>query len=457
MRRRTTTDTTPRRERRADPLEREMEAALQPGRFISYGAGSDFVEGLDRVEDRIAKLVRTRPERAAALYETFLAGCYEKAEELDDSSGGFGMFVDRLFCGWVKARQAAGADPDDTAGRLLARMDDDPYGFCHRIERDLVKVMNGRSLAAFERRVRERFEGRAGASPGPGGSERDRVYERRRAADILRAILAKRRNVDAYAALCEATELSSADCLALAGMLRARGRRAEALAWVNRGRALEEQPSLSLAADDLRKLERDLLLELGRGDAALQAAWADFERDPSRDSYADLMRCVPKGERPAWHAKAMDAASRADLDSQIELWLETKETDRLVERLRKARDAELEGLSHYATEPVAKRLAKTHPDVAAKVYRALGTRILEAKKSTYYHAALAHFEDARRCYERAGLAAKWASLVRKVRARHSGKTGFMTRFEAVAAGAGAGARPGFLERAKARWPTSRET
>ena len=28
------------------------------------------------------------------LYQTFLAGCYERAEELDDSSGNFGMFVD---------------------------------------------------------------------------------------------------------------------------------------------------------------------------------------------------------------------------------------------------------------------------------------------------------------------------------------------------------------------------
>jgi hypothetical protein len=35
-------------------------------------------------------------ERAVTLYELFLAGCYEKAEELDDSSGGFGMFVEGL-------------------------------------------------------------------------------------------------------------------------------------------------------------------------------------------------------------------------------------------------------------------------------------------------------------------------------------------------------------------------
>ncbi|MGH8613867.1 MAG: hypothetical protein ACREYF_18060, partial [Gammaproteobacteria bacterium] len=66
----------------------------------------------------------------------------------------------------------------------------------------------------------------------------------------------------------------------------------------------------------------------------------------------ELMRFVPKGERHAWHAKAMEASDRADLGALIELWLETKEIDRLVERLRRAKDAELEALSHYMTEPV---------------------------------------------------------------------------------------------------------
>jgi uncharacterized Zn finger protein len=153
----------------------------------------------------------------------------------------------------------------------------------------------------------------------------------------------------------------------------------------------------------------------------------------------------------------MDAAAGADLYSLIELWLETKEIDRLVDRLRRAPDAGLEAISHYATEPVAKKLAKTHPDVAAKVYRALGLRILKAKKSKYYGAALANFEDARRCYERAGLGATWEALVREVRAEHHRKTGFMAGFEEVVAGGGPSAKPSFLERAKARWPRSPES
>jgi hypothetical protein len=114
---------TRRRPQPRDPLEAAVEAALQPGRFIAYRAGSDFVSSLEEVAGQIEKLVHTDPERAGGLYETFLAGCYEKAEELDDSSGSFGMFVESLYCGWIKARQAARSDADETVKLLLDRME----------------------------------------------------------------------------------------------------------------------------------------------------------------------------------------------------------------------------------------------------------------------------------------------------------------------------------------------
>jgi tetratricopeptide (TPR) repeat protein len=441
----------PRRLRGPDPLEHAIEEALEPGRFIRYGAGGPFVEGLERVEQRIAKLVRGAPARAVMLYETFLAGAFQKAEEVGDSSGNFGMFVGALFRGWVKARQAAGADPETTARRLVTWIDDDPQGLCYRIEDDLVKVLDRRGLASLASVVRERFDGKAPSTPGPGGRQNDPEYVRRRAAAILRAILAKQRDLAAYAALCEATGLAPEDCLALARMAQARRSPAEALTWVERGLTMEKKGRSSSAEYDLAKLRRALLLKLGRRDDALAAAWADFRSHPDRYSYADLMRYVPKPLRPEWHAKAMDASAGAELQSLIELWLGTGEIDRLADRLRKARDEEIERTSHYATEPAAKKLAKTHADVAARVYRALGVRILEERKSKLYDAALAHFAHARRCYERAGLTEGWEGLVLEVRGGHHRKKGFIVAFEELVAGKAPRAEPAFLERAKARW------
>ena len=167
--------------RRRDPLEAAIEVALQPGRFIAYRLGWDFVASLAGVAAQLERLVRADPGRAVSLYETFLAGSYEKAEELDDSSGNFGLFVVSLYCGWIKARQAANADPDATARLLLDRMEHDPYGFAYTLEPDAVKVMNKDSLAAFERQVRARFEAKDAAGQTSESAHRpDPAYARRR-------------------------------------------------------------------------------------------------------------------------------------------------------------------------------------------------------------------------------------------------------------------------------------
>ncbi len=194
-----------------------------------------------------------------------------------------------------------------------------------------------------------------------------------------------------------------------------------------------------------------MLTKLGRRDEALEAAWADFRKGPSKYAYDDLMQFVPEAERADWHEKALDVAKGADLDSLLELLVETGEIERLAELVRGSTDSALEQVSHYTTQPAAKKLEKPHPDLAARLWRAQGMRIVDAKKSKYYDAALSNFERARDCYQRAGLAVEWEETVRRVRAAHSRKTSFISGFESLAAGARRADQPSFLERAKVRW------
>ena len=71
-------------------LERAIEAALQPGRFIDYKASWDFVRGVEKVAADVKALIGGgHATDAVALFETFIAASYEKAGELDDSSGNF--------------------------------------------------------------------------------------------------------------------------------------------------------------------------------------------------------------------------------------------------------------------------------------------------------------------------------------------------------------------------------
>ena len=95
----------PRSRRLGDPIERRIELGLRPGEFIGDRACFSFVSGLDGVAAEVRAITRSDPVRATALCEAFLAGCAQKAEELDDSTGSFGRFVQDLICLWIKARQ----------------------------------------------------------------------------------------------------------------------------------------------------------------------------------------------------------------------------------------------------------------------------------------------------------------------------------------------------------------
>ncbi len=143
------------------------------------------------------------------------------------------------------------------------------------------------------------------------------------------------------------------------------------------------------------------------------------------------MRFVPKGQKAAWQERAMAAADRAGLGQFISLCVKAKEWERLAQRVHSAHPAELEAFSHYCTEPAAKGLVKRDALAAARLYQALGMRIVNAGKSKYYGESLKHFEKARDLYGEAGQTAQWAALVEAVRVAHSRKSGFLSAFERI--------------------------
>ena len=439
----------PGKRKQIDPLEKAIEAVLSPGHFISYNAAWSFVDDVQNVANDIGKIIRKEPERAARLYEIFIAACHEKADEIDDSSGNFGILVEELFQGWIKSRQGANLDPGETAISLLSWMEDDPYGFCHDLDREVVKVLDKKGLEAFIQRIRSKFE----SSPTRGDGEKHfSGYARRRWGGVLKTLLAAQRNVDAYTALCEQTKLEAGDCMAIAKIYKSRRRPEDALSWVERGLKIARADSRTSNEDyELSELKRVLLAKIGRAEDALQSAWSEFEAHPSTFTYRELMRYVPDKEKAAWYKKSMAASGKGDLSSLIELWIEHKEYDRLVSRLHRTTDDELEDLSHYRTEPLARKLERSHPDISARVYRALCMRIVNTGKSKYYDVALDHIERAKKCYTKANLDADWQAVVEDVHKRHFRKKGFMAGFEDIATGAPRHVEPPFLERAKARW------
>jgi tetratricopeptide (TPR) repeat protein len=428
-----------------DPLEREIEAALSPGRFIGWRDGSAFVGGLRFLLDKIREATTTDAARAVSLLETFFACCNEKAEEVDDSDGELGQLVGDLVCEWIRTRQVAACDSTETVERLLSWIDDDPYGFCSEMDRKAVDVFDDRGLQVFEEKIRSRFEDALADDKNPP----EQSYLFQSLGDVLKAICSRRDDLDGYLALCQRTGTMPADCDALAALCERRDDLPKALAWIEQGIDLEESRHWNHGITrDLAKRRRDLLLRLGRGAEALEDAWSGFQRNPSPYTYEELMRFVSKPDRAEWHARAMDTAAEGEPGGFIALCVETDEIERLAERIRTMSDGELQSLSHFTTEPAAARVEPGYPDLAARIHRALGMRIVDAGKSRYYDAALSHFDAAKRCYERAGRGSDWEGLVRTVREKHRRKTGFMPAFERVVSGKRV---PSFVDSARARW------
>ncbi len=431
---------------RRDLMQKAMESALQPGHFIVWNQESAFVAELEEVERDVAALTGRDPLRAVRLYESFIAACYLKADEID-SEWEFGSFIGELARGWIRARQTGGADRAETARTLLSWIDRDDYGFFNDLGTDAVKVLDADGLTAFEKEVHDRFEKARGNQNDQSGS-----YSGDQWAQTLKSIYAQQGSIEKYLAVAERTELAPGDCGVVALMLEAKRNLHDALFWIERGIAMEgSQRFTAHAGNNLAEMRRALLKKLGRRQEAVDSAWAEFEKHPGTFAHEELMRYVPKPDRSAWHEKAMATAERGDLEPFIELCVKAKETDRLAKRLESASDRDLEGLSHYVTEPAATALAKAHPTVAAKVFRALCMRTLKAAKSRYYDAALTHLEEARCCYLAAGLEQQWEALAFEIRRDHYRKSSFMPSFDAIIAGKRARVEPSFLDRARWRW------
>jgi tetratricopeptide (TPR) repeat protein len=423
--------------KRVDPLEATMEAALEPGRFISYGGSWSFVSELECVRDTLNALVDTGESvRAIDLYETFIADCYLKAEEVDDSGGYLGQFVEELLCDWIKARQVAESDPDETARHLLEWMDEDDYGFCYGLEKNAVGIFDRAGLSAFERLVCEQFAAEVAEdrqARGQRGPEEHPPFSLRKSAEILKTVYEAQGRADEYIGVCndmDAMGLAPKDCERIAKLYRKRRKQQEALSWIEKGLKLKKGKRWrNESSYRLEEMKRDLLKKTGKGEDALKSAWESFQSVPSSYTYQELMKYVPKTDRAEWHAKSMAVVDGVVLYAFIDICVKTKEWDRLAQRILQSESEELESISHYTTESAAKRLTRTCPEAAAKVYAALGMRILDSGKSKYYNAALDHFASAKKLYEKAGRNEVWQQLVDRVCSEHGRKYSFMPGFE----------------------------
>ena len=422
-----------------DELAAEIRYELMPGRYVEWDEVSRLVHNLDRVCEKVAGLVKAgEPERAVQLYEVLMTGVYAKIEEADDECD-LEMLFHSLACGWIQARQAAGRPAEETVGQILNWMKKDDYGFCNDIEQEVIKVLDAEGQRLFIEHFRKSAE-KTKQEP-PVGSPNPRGASTREAqlrAEPLKNIHESLNDIGEFVAICEKTGFSPKDCERLARMAMSQKHWDKAWHWVEKGLALKPAPhwfhESAFHLANMTNLKPELLHHLGRGEDALALAWDKFQKNPNEYDYEQLMRYVSESEKSTWRERAMSAAEKATLGNFIPLCVKAKEWDQLARRIHATPPAELEGLSHYTAEPAAGGLAKHDPLAAAKLYRALGLRIVNSGKSKYYGEALAHLKKARDVFLGLGLATEWEALAQAVQTAHSRKSGFLSAFNKIVSG-----------------------
>jgi len=163
------------------------------------------------------------------------------------------------------------------------------------------------------------------------------------------------------------------------------------------------------------------------------------------------MKYVAKKDANIWHNKAMQEAKIAPLKLVIELFIKIKESSILANRILSVKHEELENISHYVTEKAAEVLLKKNSMAAAKIYRALGMRILNSKKSKYYSIALDHFLKVKSIYIKNNSKEDWLSIVKYIRQNHARKYSFIADFEKLVSGIYPSPQKSFEQRARLRW------
>ena len=163
------------------------------------------------------------------------------------------------------------------------------------------------------------------------------------------------------------------------------------------------------------------------------------------------MKYISKKDSRHWHNKAIEEVKKASLPQTIKLCTKTKEWEILAECIDVCTHEDLESISHYTTEEAAQELEKEHPTEAAKIYRAMAMRIVKAKKSKYYGAALDHFLKTKRLYLDNDCREEWLSLVETVRRDHYRKYSLIGDFEELVSGDYPESPESFEERTRKRW------
>jgi uncharacterized Zn finger protein len=270
--------------------------ATRTSGYVEYREMRDWVQGIERVLDRIESLFENgRAVLVLRLLDHFFARMDEALGAVDDSDGGAqGVYAQALEIHLAACGQAT-PDPIALARDLFAREVDSEWEFFHGASATYEDVLGDAGLAEYRRLANEAWQKIRPRQASGRQVEDDQAGARYRLTAILESFAERDGDVDGIIAI-RARDLSNAyRYLGIAQLCLDHGREPEALKWAEDGLwQFEDNPD-----ERLISFASDLYRRIGRKEDADKLLWRMFERRPSIDLYQRIKSAVGTDRRLA--------------------------------------------------------------------------------------------------------------------------------------------------------------
>jgi uncharacterized Zn finger protein len=396
----------------ADPkaLKDTVRKALHTGGFVEYRGMRAFVQRAASVEDLVQGLLKDgQAALAAQIAEYAMQRGLTAYERVDDSAGSFGDLLRRIAALHLDACRAARLDGAALGKTLFEFKLRDQWGFF--AWQDYAPLLGEAGRAAYRAAAEKEWAKVPARAPGEGGRFDSEHFQ---ITSIMEELASEAGDIDALVAVKSRDLASAYSFLKVAEILANAGRRDEALAWAERGRAAFAQGA------DLRLVEF-LVKEYGarkRCDDAARLAWEAYAGDPDRRGFARLKRAAKDTKDPAaWREKAFawaregragSAAKRPVWRSAghillIELHLEDGDSDAALAL------ANEHGCPEHLWTEIARAREKKHPAHAAAIYRSFVDHVVGRANNSAYDSGVDLILDVRELMRRAGETREFAA------------------------------------------------
>jgi uncharacterized Zn finger protein len=362
---------------------RRLVGGLRVRGHLPYGRSFEYARKAADVLDALDSVVASHPAEVGPLYLTAIQNMTRTTEQADDSSGSIGDALDRAVSGYAAACRAAPPDPVKLATWMIDFQVNGPGWPEIRIA-DFADALGDRGLKAYRDRLAQTPEDRAGTV-------------RHLREDYLKVIA---KDPDALVALYAEDLPLAYRYVQIGGVLRAAGRRQEAITWLRRGLTEADHPDIRID-----ELLADLLTETEAVAEAAGIRWRLFTRRPGPVSHRALLDAAERA------GTLTETAERADAFLHERARAGGYAADALVEILRVSGDTD--GAWAVAVEhrcgpgllwQLAADRAETHPAEAIPVFERQAEAEIDKKTKKGYAEAARLLTELRTLHDRAGSA-----------------------------------------------------